>query len=772
MTNQPFDVEALPSLISIGRKTENNAEHIDFDISPWLEKWPGIVCHVLPTLPGEQYHYPAICVQEDNILRWNVSRSDTMREGVGRVAIQGVLGDVCKMSAETYTSIENNHMDMSSTPPDPAQPWVEKVLEAADAVQRAVAGDAVTADVTALGVKQNTDCSEVLTGILAKHQRLYFPAGVYTFRDVVVTQDTVLEMAPDAHFHVDAGCMLRAYNCSLTVRGGVISSGTKYDNRPDTENAHASRTLVYGKSNYWEGIITLYGCHDCVFEHITVPYSSSLSVIQLYGDSNGAGGNRPVTIGGNSVVPGACRNIRINNCSFNDFLLSAIHVLYHNKGVVIDGCTFTNALRPKGIAYCYTSYTGVMNINDDKFLHYTPTDGYVFRNCRVENCEGTGVDTHAASNVLYENNTFIDCDNFITAYHDYRRVRTADGWVMENVIVRNNRCKTTKAFDYASNAYPHYPFMLYNNGLMHTMRNLIVENNIIDTNWHYVSSSGNNWEVICVMYADDVQIRNNTVISSATVARGISAKGCSNLTIDNLTLVGGFDTGVLFETCVGKVGAIDCLRATFDWSVLYNRDDSIFCSVIDTEALRINNPLVAHVGGWEWVLNRYGRPLMALDSYLPLDGVTLSTDKGYTGKANIDGHYIYSIDGNRIELGANWRLPRGSCVALCKSGAYEAAASGPFYYIVDVESYYNAEDSKKFVAVLDRIVEDTTVTSMVIAVPKYDMYNEDGSDGVSLSVDENGDATISGVSLSVDENGDATISGGRFAVDESGNAVI
>ncbi len=138
MFDQPFNVEALPPLIVIGHQTESEAEVIEFDISPWLEKWPGMVCYVLHTLPGERFSYPATADQTDSTLRWRVNHADTCRPGTGRVEIRGTLTGVRKMSAFAFTQIDATSVDPSGKPPESARPWVDEVLDAAKDANEAV----------------------------------------------------------------------------------------------------------------------------------------------------------------------------------------------------------------------------------------------------------------------------------------------------------------------------------------------------------------------------------------------------------------------------------------------------------------------------------------------------------------------------------------------------------------------------------------------------------------------------------------------------------
>jgi hypothetical protein len=159
MFTPPYNVDALPPLIQLGRQTEHEAEVIEFDISAWLAKWPGMTCQVCPTLPGERRFYLAPCTQEGSILRWTVSRVDTSRPGTGRVEIRGLLGGVRKMSAFAYTNIEPTHATHPHETPEQYGPWVDQVLEAAAGVRKDA--EAVAASLTEIpAIKQRLTATE------------------------------------------------------------------------------------------------------------------------------------------------------------------------------------------------------------------------------------------------------------------------------------------------------------------------------------------------------------------------------------------------------------------------------------------------------------------------------------------------------------------------------------------------------------------------------------------------------------------------------------
>lgn len=721
-----------------------NEDRVKFDFCPLWDGFEKIA--VFYRTEGEAYH---AVVTDDLCLIPHEVLAD---EGFIFFGVFGVKGDITRTSEIVRYRVVRGILTEGTVPSDPTPDIYEQILRKLSATMF---------DVRAFGVFPDTDCSEALQNALAVSRRLYFPAGEYRFSGILITRDTVLVLDPGAHFRAETTRMLTAYGCSLSIYGGTISCGENFPDRHLTPYDDASRNLIYQTSSHNEGVIELYGCHDCVFEGINVPYSSAPSLVQIYGDSRGAGGDRPVKINGQSVVPGACTDIRFNNCRFNNTLLSAIHVLYHNKNILTDGCTFTNALRgrddrqekeeDKFIHYCYTIYTGVKSIGvkADKYLYFTPTDGYVFKNCYVENCEGTGVDTHAASNVLYENNTFIDCDSFITAYHDYQRVRTAEGWVMENIIVRNNRCITTKAIDYQYNEFPHNPFMLYNRGPEGAMRNIVVENNLIDTNWYHLSESGTVSEVVCLLSADGVILRNNTIISRGETAVGYYIARCNGVVVENQTFKGTFNYGFQFLTSVIRMGAVFCMDATFNEALMRIHhttntvDNSIspFFCVVDTDGMTVDNTTVTDVSGWKYSLNRYGKPLQSVDSILPLGGNVIADVKGCFGKN--DRKWIQdakSVDGKRVTVSSCRMVPgmRFSIGADNSDGTDD-----PVYCVMRVESYWENDDAtaKTYVYVLDRDAENPSHTRIRISAPYIDKYSYITPDDFSQTWGEIGEST-------------------------------
>lgn len=73
-------INALPGCLHLGRQMENNITDMAFDISTWLEQWPGLVCHITHARGGEPYLVTGV-LQVDNTLIWTVGGDCTQESG-------------------------------------------------------------------------------------------------------------------------------------------------------------------------------------------------------------------------------------------------------------------------------------------------------------------------------------------------------------------------------------------------------------------------------------------------------------------------------------------------------------------------------------------------------------------------------------------------------------------------------------------------------------------------------------------------------------------
>ena len=145
-------IDNLPHELLLGRQTENGVTVISIDVQSWLDQWPGMETVIMATRPGENAAYPAATRMDGSSIVWTVNGADTAIAGRGTAEILGLVDGVRKLSQTVRTRIKASTVATTMEPPEGAQPWVDKVLSAADEIKNMTAqaetlqpGDAATA---------------------------------------------------------------------------------------------------------------------------------------------------------------------------------------------------------------------------------------------------------------------------------------------------------------------------------------------------------------------------------------------------------------------------------------------------------------------------------------------------------------------------------------------------------------------------------------------------------------------------------------------------
>lgn len=145
-------IDNLPHELWLGRQTENGVTVIQIDVQSWLDQWPGMETVIMATRPGESAAYPAATRMDGSSIVWTVNGADTAIAGRGTAEILGLVDGVRKLSQIVRTRIKASTVATTMEPPEGAQPWVDKVINAADEIKNMTAqaetlqpGDAATA---------------------------------------------------------------------------------------------------------------------------------------------------------------------------------------------------------------------------------------------------------------------------------------------------------------------------------------------------------------------------------------------------------------------------------------------------------------------------------------------------------------------------------------------------------------------------------------------------------------------------------------------------
>ena len=138
--------------IWLGRRGENLATRVIFDVSGWMSSGKGTIS-LLHQRNGDNVPYICVITVDGGTVMWDITAADVEVAGRGRAELQYLDGDVCKKSAIYTTNTLRALTNAGDAPPAPHEGWVREVLEAkaaADASAQNAQGSAETAESYAL----------------------------------------------------------------------------------------------------------------------------------------------------------------------------------------------------------------------------------------------------------------------------------------------------------------------------------------------------------------------------------------------------------------------------------------------------------------------------------------------------------------------------------------------------------------------------------------------------------------------------------------------
>ena len=407
------------------------------------------------------------------------------------------------------------------------------------------------------GYLDSTNASSVFEKALNRSSRLYIPKGSYTF-NVVIGKNCVIRLDDECTISTtNSQPAIKVQNCSFSLIGGNVCAGNADISMID-ENTRTYVGWNEGDPNTkseHNGIIFINGCKNVTIKSVKVPYSKFASTF-LVVDSE---------------------NVEFSNIYAENLLSSCIMVQNRAKNVYVRNCSFRNIYPKKGVTYCYAFATGLISLDTEGVF---PPDNIIVENCYVENSEDCAIDTHGATNVLFQNNKIINCRTAITAYNDNRRVKRPDGWVMKNVTIRNNYCESEK---YVLNDLKHpFVFLGASNadkvmeggkpGGYDTYQNLVLENNVfISPNVGYDTSLSTVYTNQAIRHA---RICNNYLDGCGEVPRGFYFLGTFDCVVENNVLENYTTSSKIFfrhAKCVVKNNRTSVGNGIYNWSTSENK---------------------------------------------------------------------------------------------------------------------------------------------------------------------------------------------------------
>lgn len=132
--------------IPLGRRGENQATEVSFDVSAWLKDYPAGEIRLIAQRQGDAYPYPVVTTRHNNTIRWLVSAADSGVQGFGACELQLWAGEMLMKSRpfSTYTSAALEDPDKV---PDVLEPYYQRLDELIAEAEAAVAAGVVPEEV-------------------------------------------------------------------------------------------------------------------------------------------------------------------------------------------------------------------------------------------------------------------------------------------------------------------------------------------------------------------------------------------------------------------------------------------------------------------------------------------------------------------------------------------------------------------------------------------------------------------------------------------------
>lgn len=136
--------------IELGKRGENLACRVVFDISTWQKEYGEGVVQLIHQRNGDKTPYPCVVAADGSNAYWNITSADVDVAGRGHCELQYWVDDAIVKSATYITRTARSMSPASDTAPEPQKAWVDSVIQAGiDAVESAASAEAAAASAEA-----------------------------------------------------------------------------------------------------------------------------------------------------------------------------------------------------------------------------------------------------------------------------------------------------------------------------------------------------------------------------------------------------------------------------------------------------------------------------------------------------------------------------------------------------------------------------------------------------------------------------------------------
>lgn len=134
--------------VNLGKRGENDALTVEFDVTNWLQKWPSADFVIVAKRSEEDTPYIADTAKNGKILVWAIHAYDTNLQGYGIAQIRAVEGNVLKKSSIFKTFVADSIVAETIEPDQPIPDWIDQTLKDMRAIQSSATVAAEQAEIS------------------------------------------------------------------------------------------------------------------------------------------------------------------------------------------------------------------------------------------------------------------------------------------------------------------------------------------------------------------------------------------------------------------------------------------------------------------------------------------------------------------------------------------------------------------------------------------------------------------------------------------------
>jgi len=232
-------------MLSIGKQGENKAEQIAVDFALWKDELGSGIITAMMKRHGDTAAYPVVLTVAGNIATWDITSTDTAKDGRGEIEFKYTVSDTVVRSETFPVFVYPSVSAMTTTPPDPYDNWVETLTELGEEVEGYAEEAAESAEEAADAAEEAADAavSAEIAQLAAEVASTHYPKIDETTKHWLVWN-------PATSAYTDTGVVAEGSDAEVTAENITAALGYTPADEEDVTAIASSLANKVNTSDY------------------------------------------------------------------------------------------------------------------------------------------------------------------------------------------------------------------------------------------------------------------------------------------------------------------------------------------------------------------------------------------------------------------------------------------------------------------------------------------------------------------------------------------